>query len=156
MPLENPEYPTTILLIEDDDDHAQLAEFHIGEHDPSFSVLRLSDGEAALKYLDEVRSGGRQAPWLILMDLKIPKYDGHEVLSFAKSDRALARVPVVVFTTSNSGKDIGKAMGGHANSYIVKPMEPDRYGETIATILDYWRLDRHHLAPPSPPDMGQP
>ena len=78
--------------------------------------------------------------------MKLPKYDGHEILNRIKSSKRLAGIPVVIFSTSNSGKDIKRALSSYANSYIVKPMEADQYGEVINEILQYWELNQHHLA----------
>jgi CheY-like chemotaxis protein len=75
----------------------------------------------------------------------LPKYDGHEILARIKNSRRLARIPVVIFSTSSSSRDIRRALDNYANSYIVKPMEADRYGEVISEILHYWELNQHHL-----------
>jgi len=135
-----------LLLVEDSDDHAELAEFYIADYSDRIRVDRLHDGAEAMSYLERVEASPEQSlPWLVLLDLKLPKYDGHEVLARIKNSKRLAGVPVVIFSTSNSGKDIRRALSSYANSYIVKPMEPDRYGEVISEILQYWELNQHHL-----------
>ena len=103
----------TILLVEDDDDHAEITEFYIKEYSPEFYVNRLSDGHETLNYLKSIK----KLPWLIILDLKIPKHDGHEILKYLKNEKNLKRVPVVIFTTSNSIQDITKAIDAGANSY---------------------------------------
>ena len=134
-----------VLLVEDSDDHAELAEFYINDYNTDISVNRLHDGAQAMSYLERIEGAELALPWLVLLDLKIPKYDGHEILARIKKSDRLAKIPVVIFSTSSSNKDIMQALDNHANSYIVKPMEVDRYGEVISEILRYWELDQHHL-----------
>jgi CheY-like chemotaxis protein len=134
-----------ILLIEDDDDHAELTEFYLRDHLHGMQVTRLDDGGVAMQCLQAVRSGEQPRPWLIVLDLKLPKYDGHEILSYIKTDARLSRIPVVIFTTSNSSRDISLALDNHANSYITKPMEPDGYDAVIGRMIGYWKLNQHDL-----------
>ncbi len=133
-----------LLLVEDNDDHAELTEFYIKDCRPELKVCRLRDGAQAMAYIEQSEAAGQSLPWLVLLDLKLPKYDGHEVLAKIKRSSRLAKIPVVIFSTSNSGKDIERALSCHANSYIVKPMEADKYGEVISELLTYWELDEHH------------
>lgn len=134
-----------ILLIEDDDDHAELAEFYITDSFSEIEVTRLRDGEEAMNCVAELETGERSLPWLILLDLKIPKYDGHEILAKIKSSTKLLKCPVVMFTTSNSNKDIEKALELNANSYVLKPTEAGGYGEVLQEIINYWKLDQHQV-----------
>jgi hypothetical protein len=134
-----------LLLVEDSDDHAELTEFHIKDCRPEIEVSRLHDGAEAMDYIEQAESAGQALPWLVLLDLKLPKYDGHEILARIKRSSRLAKIPVVIFSTSNSGRDIERALGGHANSYIIKPMEADKYGEVIGEMLRYWEMNQHHL-----------
>ncbi|WP_417911904.1 response regulator [Candidatus Electronema sp. TJ] len=133
-----------LLLVEDSDDHAELTEFYLKDCRPSLEVRRLRDGAEAMAYIEQAETAAQSLPWLVLLDLKLPKYDGHEILARMKRSGRLSKIPVVIFSTSNSGKDIEQAMNGHANSYIVKPMEADKYGEVISEILEYWELNEHH------------
>ena len=139
-----PEGERKLLLVEDSDDHAELTEFYINDCRPALRVRRLRDGAEAMEYIEQAERLEQRLPWLVLLDLKLPKYDGHEILARMKRSGRLASIPVVIFSTSNSGKDIEQAMSSHANSYIVKPMEADKYGEVISEILEYWELNEHH------------
>ena len=133
-----------VLLVEDSDDHAELAEFYITDYSDRIRIERLHDGAEAMTYLERMEALPEQRlPWLVLLDLKLPKYDGHEILARIKTSRRLAGVPVVIFSTSNAEKDIRQALSNYANSYIVKPMEADRYGEVLRRILQYWELNQH-------------
>jgi hypothetical protein len=133
-----------LLLVEDSDDHAELTEFYIKDCCPAIHVSRLRDGAEAMAYIERANATEQALPWLVLLDLKLPKYDGHEVLAQMKRSGRLAKIPVVIFSTSNSSKDIERAMNSHANSYIVKPMEADGYGAVISEMLHYWELNEHH------------
>ena len=106
-----------LLLVEDSDDHAELAEFYISDYSDRIQVDRLHDGAEAMSYLEQMEGSPEQhLPWLVLLDLKLPKYDGHEVLNRIKGSRRLAKVPVVIFSTSNAEKDVERALGNYANS----------------------------------------
>ena len=135
-----------LLLVEDNDDHAELAEFYITDYSDKIRIDRLRDGAAAMVYLDQLEvSPEQRLPWLVLLDLKLPKYDGHEVLARIKGSDRLAPIPVVIFSTSNAEKDVRRALKQCANSYIVKPMEADQYGEVLSEILSYWELNQRCL-----------
>lgn len=134
----------TILLVEDNEDHAEITKFHITDHAPDIDVYWLNDGELAIDHIvkNHAISNGTY-PWLILLDIKLPKYSGHEVLERLKSDKKLKKIPVVMFTTSSMDKDVETAMMEGANSYIQKPMDLGEFGSVIAKIIDYWSLDQH-------------
>ncbi len=136
-----------LLLVEDDDDHAEIAGYYITENYRDINLMRFSDGDIAMKYLEKIgEDEDKKYPWLIFLDLKVPKYSGFEILSFLKSHRMLKRVPVVIFTTSSANKDITEAFDKGANSYISKPIEPEGFETTIRQIVDYWQTNQHmHL-----------
>ncbi len=131
-----------VLLVEDDKDHADIVCFHISEYAPEIEVVWLHDGEAAIHYIEE---GHDQWPWIVLLDIKLPKYDGHEVLSHMKAKETFNNIPVIIFTTSNALNDIEQALSLGANSYIKKPIKAGEFGSVITEIIDYWSLNQHGI-----------
>lgn len=127
------------LLVEDDDDHAELIQMTLAEGRVGNTFDRVSDGEEALAYLR--REGvytDKPQPDVVLLDLKLPKVDGHEVLAQIKSDESLRRISVVVLTTSQSEADKAKAYYNHASSYLTKPVDFGRFQQMIKDLKLYW------------------
>ena len=135
--------PAEILLIEDDAGHARLTQEAFREGRLEKHIHVVSNGEAAMEFLRRAGSyADAPRPDLILLDLKLPKKNGREVLSEIKADKALAKIPTVVFTTSESEQDIYDAYRLKANCYIAKPIDLSQYLSTIAAIERFWlRLD---------------
>ncbi|HVP11725.1 MAG TPA: response regulator [Phycisphaerae bacterium] len=130
------------LLVEDDDDHAELVEMALtAENGASKSVDRVSNGEEALAYLKrEGKYANRPRPNLVLLDLKLPRVDGHEVLVTMKSDPELRSIPVVVLTTSQAPEDKAKAYANYANSYLAKPMDFGEFSRMVKDLSHYWTV----------------
>lgn len=109
-----------------------------------YSVFVVKDGEEALDYLfaREIYEGRNvnHFPKLILLDLKLPKVDGLEVLRQIRSDERIRKVPVVVLTSSNEEQDIVESYTLGANSYIVKPVDFGKFTDTVSQIGMYWLL----------------
>jgi len=130
-----------ILLIEDDDNDAELIMSTIEEYELMNSLLRLSDGEEALNYLlieEETQSANRLMPDLILLDLILPKVSGLEVLRRLKSDKILFTTPVVTLTSSRGQFEINAAYNHGANAYVIKPIDYEQFVETIDSIIKFW------------------
>jgi CheY-like chemotaxis protein len=146
-----------VLLVEDDPDHAELVRRGLEAIGPRLELTHLADGEVALDYL-KVRAP-RDAPGrpqLILLDLRLPRMDGLEVLREIKSTPDLSDIPCVVLTTSRAEGDMLKAYRFHANSYLVKPGECGRFVELIAAVERYWLGENSLLAgPPAGEDAGR-
>src|SRR5688500_4820615 len=105
------------LLVEDDDDHAELVLRNLRRQHGPYSVDRVTDGVEAMQYLrHEGRYTASPRPDVILLDLNMPRMSGHEVLSHVKADIALRTIPVVVFTTSDAPSDRSKCYEHHVNS----------------------------------------
>ncbi|WP_373500332.1 response regulator [Desulfococcus sp.] len=136
--------PDLILLIEDNPDHAEMVMRLVRRTHAAAVIEHVSDGEAALDYLFRRGSYAVRAryplPRLILLDLRLPRIDGLEVLKSIKTSEALCRIPVVVLTTSEAESDIAGASRLHANSYLVKPMDLDVFASLIETMGNYWLL----------------
>lgn len=125
-----------ILLVEDDDDDAELALRALSKSGVGAEVLRARDGAEAL----EVLLGGPPGsePALVLLDLKLPKVDGVEVLERYRSDARSRRVPVVVLTSSMLPADVAACYAAGANSYVVKQVEFASHARTLQEIARYW------------------
>ncbi|MHC4093967.1 MAG: response regulator [Planctomycetota bacterium] len=134
-----PAKPRHFLLVEDDDAHAELVLLGLGESPLANTVDRVADGAAALAY---VRREGKYAqsprPDVILLDLRLPKVDGHQVLAALKSDEDLRAIPVVVLSTSATEADKAEAYSNHANSYLVKPLNFEKFQQMIRDLTFYW------------------
>ncbi|WP_405138336.1 response regulator [Nocardia sp. NBC_01388] len=131
--------PIDILLVEDDPGD-ELMTLEAFEHNKIGNTVHVArDGEEALDFLYR-RGAHAQAPRpdLILLDLNLPKYDGHEVLSRIKTDPDLSLIPVVVLTTSAAEEDILRSYKLHANAYVTKPVDLDQFVSAIKHIDDFF------------------
>jgi CheY-like chemotaxis protein len=134
--------PIVILLVEDDPAHAEIVRRNLEHGRIANRLEHVRDGQAALDYLYR-RNGfsdpaGSPQPGIILLDLRLPRVDGLEVLKTIKSDPNLLRIPVVVLTTSAAEADMARAYDNHANSYLVKPVEYSHFVELMDTLGYYW------------------
>ncbi len=130
--------PVEILLIEDNPDDAGLAIHALKKHNLAHNLLHLNDGEEALNYLF---SGELTTiPKVILLDLKMPKVDGMEVLRRLKGDDQRKVIPVVVLTSSKEDRDIVESYRLGVNAYIVKPVDFDKFVKAISEIGHFWLL----------------
>lgn len=133
--------PIRFLLVEDNDAHALLVERNLARDALPNFIERVADGAEALAYLRrEGRYHDRKTPDVILLDLKLPKVDGIEVLDQIKRDEELRTIPVVMLTTSDEEKDRLGAYGQHVNSYIVKPIEYDEFTQMVHDLGRYWSV----------------
>ena len=131
-----------ILLIEDSPDDVEITLRAFQKHDLAKKIHVVRDGEEALECLFSTgRYAGRVAcsnPRLILLDLKLPKVDGTEILQRCKSDPRTKSIPVVVFTSSREERDLTDTYNLGANSYIIKPLDLSQFTETIRQVSLYW------------------
>ena len=145
--------PAHILLVEDNRMDVELTLDAFRERRLGNSVHTASNGQAALDYLNGVGDfADRRAhplPDLILLDLKMPVMDGHEVLKRIKRSPHLRRIPTIVLTSSKEEGDLAMSYDNGANSYLVKPVSFDGFLEVVESIADYW-LTLNMPAPQDP------
>lgn len=130
-----------ILLIEDNDDHAELVCRALEEYDPPPAVTRISDGEAAVTYLARQMLDDPTAyprPDLVLLDLRLPRVDGLDVLREIKTSAALRSLPVVVLSSSQAESDLAQAYAGRVNAYLVKPADSTGLDEMLRDTRTFW------------------
>lgn len=134
--------PIHILLVEDDPAHAEIVRRNLADFRVANIITHCEDGQAALDYLqqpDAHRSAAaRPLPDLILLDLRLPKVDGLEVLRRLKADPGLRRIPTVILTTSKTEQDMLAAYDHGAGSYLVKPVDFHKFTELLETFGFYW------------------
>lgn len=127
------------LLIEDDDDHAEIVLRTVRTAPGENTIDRVPNGEAGLMYLrQEGRYASRPRPDLVLLDLRLPGRDGHDVLREIKADADLHSIPVVMLTTSAAEIDRVRAFANFANSYIIKPVTYSAFRRMINDLTSYW------------------
>lgn len=129
--------PISILLVEDNLDHAHLVMRKFKAFKIANTITHVEDGEAALEYLHKTNQENCK-PNLVLLDLRLPKIDGLEVLRIIKETAEYKNIPVVILTTSDAETDIAKAYHLHANSYLVKPVDFENFTQLMEILGFYW------------------
>ncbi len=132
----DPSVVSIVLLIEDSQADAFLVRRCISNLFPFCSLTVEREPDKAIEYLKTENS--TSLPELILLDLNLPKIDGHEFLSIIKSDNKLRRIPVVILTTSPYTRDVELAYNHHANSYVTKSTSLERFTQDLEMIVRYW------------------
>jgi CheY-like chemotaxis protein len=131
--------PIEILLVEDNPGDIRLTQEGLSESKITNNLRTVGDGEEALSYLRrEGLFAAAPRPDLIMMDLNLPRMDGRELLAKIKSDDDFRRIPVVVLTTSQAEDDVIKAYDLHANCYITKPVDLEKFITVVNSIEDFW------------------
>jgi CheY-like chemotaxis protein len=134
--------PLVILLVEDNDAHAELVMRSMRDQRVANIIYHVIDGQQALDFLFHTGEFGDKAtsphPNLILLDLRLPKVDGLEVLKKIKTTPHLQRIPVVILTSSDAETDIAQSYDYHANSYVVKPLEFRKFTQLMGDLGFYW------------------
>jgi two-component system response regulator len=144
----NPEEPVDLLLVEDNPQDLELALLALTEAVPSSHIHVARDGKEALDFLlgDDPHVAVRaDALKVILLDLKLPKIDGLEVLKRLRADNRTKLIPIVVLTSSREQRDVVESYRLGVNSYIVKPVNFERFSEAVRNLAYYWNL---HNQPP--------
>ena len=130
-----------ILLAEDNPNDSELTLRALRKNNIGNNLHHVKDGAEALDFLfgtGEYSERKQQLPKLILLDLKMPKVSGLEVLKIIRENELTRNIPVVVLTSSNQEKDIVESYNLGVNSYIVKPVEFDKYTNTVSELGQYW------------------
>jgi len=134
--------PVLVMLVEDNIDHAELVLRTLADHNVANQVRHFLDGQSALDYLyqrgEYANSEDTPRPQVILLDLRLPRVDGMDVLKTIKEDPDLKSIPVVVLTTSEAEKDVARAYYNHANSYLVKPVGFEDFRQLMDDLGFYW------------------
>ena len=133
--------PFVILLVEDDPAHAEIVRRNLEDFRVANRIVHVGDGQEALDYLfreGRHRGSAEPPPGIVLLDLRLPKVDGLEVLKRIKADPDLNRIPVVVLTTSAAEADMARAYDAKANSYLVKPVDLAKFTGLLEAFGYYW------------------
>ncbi|MDG5813482.1 response regulator [Chitinispirillales bacterium ANBcel5] len=130
-----------ILLVEDNESHALLVKRGISQSDINAEMVHVLDGEEALEYLlktSYTETNPNIKPKLVLLDLRLPKMDGIDVLKEVKRNEDISDIPIVVLTSSMAEPDILRAYYYHANSYLVKHIDFSQFRQQIIDTVQYW------------------
>lgn len=130
--------PIHILLVEDNEGDVVLTTEALKSGTVANRISVARDGREAMDFMSLAIDAPDQMPDLILLDINLPKVNGHEVLKFLKADEKYRKVPVIMLTTSSSQSDIQKSYRKHANCYITKPVELGDFFSSIASIEEFW------------------
>jgi CheY-like chemotaxis protein len=126
-----------ILLIEDNEGDILLTTEAFEESKIVNSITVIRDGKEAISFF-EALSRKTEIPHLVLLDVNLPKINGHEVLMYIKNSEKYKSIPVIMLTTSSSEKDILQAYRSHVNCYITKPIDVSDFMKAITKIEDFW------------------
>jgi len=139
--------PLKILLVEDNPAHAEMVVRSFEINRIANEINHVEDGEQALDYLNHRNKFSDEnkypMPHLVLLDLRLPKVDGLQVLEKIKTTDNLMSIPVVILTTSAADMDVAKAYKCHANSYLVKPIDFDSFTKMMDELGYYWLAWNH-------------
>lgn len=128
-----------VLLVEDDPGDVLMTREAFEENKVANRLAVVSDGESAMAYLrKEGPYADAPTPDLVLLDLNLPRMDGREVLAAMKGDQALQSIPVVVLTTSEAEEDVLRSYALHANAYVTKPVDFQRFIDVVRQIDDFF------------------
>ena len=134
--------PIMVMLVEDNMDHAELVMRTLEDHRIANRIRHFTDGQSALDYL--LRQGAYSdpadspRPHVILLDLRLPRVDGLQVLEIIKENAEIKTIPVVILTTSEAEKDVARAYSHYANSYLVKPLGYEEFKKLMDDLGFYW------------------
>jgi CheY-like chemotaxis protein len=126
-----------ILLVEDNEGDIMLTTEAFEESKIVNKIITLRDGKAAINFFEAITKKA-DIPHLVLLDVNLPKVNGHEVLAFIKNNERYKSIPVIMLTTSSSEKDIQLSYKNYVNCYITKPIDVSDFMKAITKIEDFW------------------
>jgi CheY-like chemotaxis protein len=131
-----------ILIVEDSDEDFEALMWALEKSDVNIPTVRCKDGEQAIKYLEERGThAGREAtrlPAIVLLDLNLPRTNGHQVLKHIKTSEHLRSLPVIGFTSSANAGDVQTCYQNGGNNYLVKPVGMAKLSELVRDVAEYW------------------
>ncbi|HEU0137115.1 MAG TPA: response regulator [Flavobacterium sp.] len=131
--------PIKILLIEDNEGDIVLTVEALRDFQIPNEVTVIKDGWEALQYLENKGDYTDQPePDLVLLDVNLPKLDGHELLMKVKNNKTKMHIPIVMLTTSSAQADVLRSYQNHANCFITKPLDVEDYGRVLSSIENFW------------------
>jgi CheY-like chemotaxis protein len=134
-----PTKPINILIVEDNPTDVMLMREALDHADLPNTLHVAVNGIEAMEFLlHQGKYATMPRPELILLDLNMPRMNGHEVLAAIKADASLRAIPIVILTTSSAETDIKLAYGQHANCYITKPVDFEAFAEVVRSIRSFW------------------
>lgn len=129
-----------ILLVEDNEGDILMTSESIQEYDPACRIDVARNGQEAIEKLQSfIDDPLLKKPDIILLDINLPRKNGHEVVAFIKNQPWLATIPVIILTTSSAPLDIQRAYQAHANSYLTKPTEAEEFNKMVMALVEFWR-----------------
>lgn len=143
----------TILVVDDDPGHARLIEKNLRRAALANVIERFSDGQEVLDFLFSAAESPRpaEAAYLLLLDIRMPKVDGVEVLRRIKEDEELCKIPVIMLTTTDDPREVARCHALGCSHYIVKPVDYEKFSEAInslghfVTLVEVPEIKRQHL-----------
>ncbi len=136
--MNRPVTPVSILLVEDNPQDVEIAKKALKRGGIRNELIVARDGQEALDIVFRAKNGNAPLPGLILLDLNLPKVNGHEVLKKLKDDPKTRRIPVILLTASSRESDVVRGYDDGANTYIPKPVEFDDFVKVLMSIQEYW------------------
>jgi CheY-like chemotaxis protein len=143
----------TIILVEDDDGHATLIERNLRRAGLDNGFIRLKDGQEALDFLLGSRAAPLPEPCVLLLDIKMPRVDGIEVLKRLKGDPWMATLPVIMLTTTDDPREVERCYQLGCNVYVTKPVEYEQFIDAVKRLGFFLQVVK---LPPSAPAAGAP
>lgn len=131
--------PVNILLVEDNEGDIMLTQEALEESEMPVNLMVVRDGHEAILFMKKGNGYEKMPePDFVLLDINLPKKNGHEVLHYIKTDAERKHIPVIMLTTSSSPTDIRKSYDNYANCYVIKPLEVGQFMEVVNMVESFW------------------